>query len=452
MKKKWYINTWFIALMAALWPIYLIPPIISYFLIRKQKKVYETASDVLDLANRKAESIINEATLKVEKIHKEAVLKVEHLIQKEKSLKEKIDELTKEVQRLQSEIEVLTKESLVSVADTSAYEQFTSEEIKNKLQLLKLSQQDLIKQNLALEITSLANKKVVNNNAKQILRCFNTECENIISNLSARNVDSARGKITKSFELLNKIFETDGVALSKEYLESKLEELNLVYTYELKKEQEREIQKAIKEQLIDEEKARKELERERQKLEKEETHFRNEIKKMMTSMQRTVSEVEKNFYIEQIQDLQEKLEQITKDKEDIINREQNTRAGFVYIISNIGAFGENVYKIGMTRRLDPMERINELGDASVPFKFDVHAIIFTEDAPALESKLQERLSKYELNKVNPRKEFFKVPLSEIQEVVRELHSGTINWIESPSADEYRESLRRINNNVIIKTT
>jgi hypothetical protein len=165
-----------------------------------------------------------------------------------------------------------------------------------------------------------------------------------------------------------------------------------------------------------------------------------------------VSEVEKNFYIEQIQDLQEKLERITKDKEDIINREQNTRAGFVYIISNIGAFGENVYKIGMTRRLDPMERINELGDASVPFKFDVHAIIFTEDAPALESKLQERLSKYELNKVNPRKEFFKVPLSEIQEVVRELHSGTINWIESPSADEYRESLIIINNNFIINTT
>lgn len=439
MQKRWYLNTWFIAFLIALWPLYGIPTIIGIILLLIQQKIYGSADEALNKARQELEKAKGEAEFIINEANKE----VEKLTQEEQSIKQRIDELNQEVSRLQTEIENFTKEALVAAVDVSSYEQFTSEEIKNKLQLLRLNQKEIIKKDMALVITANDKKKVVNNNAKQILRCFNAECENIISNVSARNVDAARGKITKSFETLNKIFETDGVAISKEYLESKLEELNLVYTYELKKEQEKEIQKAIREQLLDEEKARKELERERQKLEKEETHFRNEIKKLMAHMQRTTSEVEKNFYVEQIKSLEEKLEQIVKDKEEIINREQNTRAGFVYVISNIGAFGENVYKIGMTRRLDPMERINELGDASVPFKFDVHAIIFSEDAPALESALHERLSQYELNKVNPRKEFFNVPLSEIKKIVSELHNGTVNWTDEPSADEYRESLRRV---------
>ena len=435
VQKKWYLSTWFIALLIALWPLYGIPTIIGIILLIIQQKTYSSAEETLSEARREAENILSEAKQEFERLNVEKQL-----------LEHRLSQMTEEAKRLQSELKSLTKEVLVAATDISSYEQFTSEEIKNKLQMLRLNQQEMIKNDKSLIITASDKKKVVDNNAKQILRCFNAECENIIMNVSARNVDTARGKIIKSFEALNKIFATDGVALSKDYLESKLEELNLVYAYELKKEQEREIQKAIREQLLDEEKARKELERERQKLEKEETHFRNEIKKLMANMQRTTSEVEKNFYVEQIKTLEEKLEEVTKVKEDIINREQNTRAGFVYIISNIGAFGEDVYKIGMTRRLDPLERINELGDASVPFKFDVHAIIFSEDAPTLEATLHERLREYELNKLNPRKEFFKVPLSELQKVVNELHSGPINWTIEPPAEEYRESLRRVSTN------
>jgi|HigsolmetaAR204D_1030405.scaffolds.fasta_scaffold00513_28 hypothetical protein len=438
MKKRWYLNTWVITILIALWPLNVVPAIIGIILLLIQQKNYGSVDETLSNARQELEKAKGEAEVIINKAKQE----VEKLSEKEVSIKQSIVDLNQEKRRLQSEIENFTKEALVAAVDIYSYEQFTSEEIKNKLQLLRLNQKEIIKNNKALVITANDKKKVVNNNAKQILRCFNAECENIISNISARNVDSARGKITKAFETLNKIFETDGVAISNEFLESKLEELNLVYTYALKKEQEKEMQKAIREQLLDEEKARKELERERQKLEKEENHFRNEIKKLMAHMQRTTSEVEKNFYVEQIKSLEEKLERIVKDKEEIINREQNTRAGFVYVISNIGAFGENIYKVGMTRRLDPMERINELGDASVPFKFDVHAIIFTEDAPALESALHDRLSQYELNKVNPRKEFFNVPLSEIKKIVSELHSGNVNWNDEPSADEYRESLRR----------
>lgn len=127
--------------------------------------------------------------------------------------------------------------------------------------------------------------------------------------------------------------------------------------------------------------------------------------------------------------------------EDVDYREANKRAGYVYIISNVGAFGENVYKIGMTRRLDPTERVDELGDASVPFDFDIHAMIFTEDAPKLESALHTAFEDRKINKVNPRREFFRVSLDEIKEVVRKNFDKTVEWIDIPEAEQYRQSLQ-----------
>ena len=121
-------------------------------------------------------------------------------------------------------------------------------------------------------------------------------------------------------------------------------------------------------------------------------------------------------------------------------REANKRAGYVYIISNIGSFGENVYKIGMTRRLEPMDRISELGDASVPFNFDVHAMIFSDDAPALESALHHAFERNKVNMINTRREFFKVSLDEIKAVVREHFDKTVEFINIPEAEQYRESL------------
>ena len=126
--------------------------------------------------------------------------------------------------------------------------------------------------------------------------------------------------------------------------------------------------------------------------------------------------------------------------ENVDYREANRRAGYVYIISNIGAFGENVYKIGMTRRLDPYERIYELGDASVPFDFDVHALIFTEDAPGLENALHNAFESKKLNKINSRREFFAVTLDEIKAEVRKNFDKTVEWVDVPEADQYRQSL------------
>ena len=125
---------------------------------------------------------------------------------------------------------------------------------------------------------------------------------------------------------------------------------------------------------------------------------------------------------------------------DIDYREANKRAGYVYVISNIGSFGENVYKIGMTRRLEPLDRINELGDASVPFNFDVHAMIFSDDAPALEAALHRAFDDRKLNMINTRREFFNVTLDEIKDVVKKNFDKTVEFKAIPEAEQYRETL------------
>ena len=192
--------------------------------------------------------------------------------------------------------------------------------------------------------------------------------------------------------------------------------------------------------MVEEEKVRREIEKEKAKIEKEEKQFQNEIAKLMGYMQKS-NEAEKQLYIDKIRELEDKLKKVEADKENVLEREQNTRAAYVYVISNIGSFGDDVYKIGMTRRLEPMDRVKELGDASVPFEFDVHAMIFSEDAPALETILHNTFKNNQVNKVNPRKEFFKVKLDDIEKVVKENFNATVTFTKVAEAAQYRESLR-----------
>ena len=135
------------------------------------------------------------------------------------------------------------------------------------------------------------------------------------------------------------------------------------------------------------------------------------------------------------------LSEIDKSMKDIDYRAANARAGYVYIISNVGSFGENVYKIGMTRRLEPMDRVDELGDASVPFNFDVHAMIFSDDAPSLEAALHKAFEDRKVNMINTRREFFNVTLDEIEEVVKKNYDKTVEFTRLAPAEQYRESLK-----------
>jgi hypothetical protein len=186
-----------------------------------------------------------------------------------------------------------------------------------------------------------------------------------------------------------------------------LTSVRIEYTYYVKKEQAKAEQAALREQMRLEAAEKKALEAERQKIEKEETKYQTEINKLSAAISDSQSDDEKTKMAMRIDELQTHLAAIAEKKEEIVSR-QNGKAGTVYIISNLGSFGDDVFKVGMTRRLEPQERVDELGDASVPFRFDVHSFIFSEDAVALETKLHAILAEKRVNKVNSRKEFFRI--------------------------------------------
>lgn len=461
--KKWYLQTWFIAIMFALWFLYGIPLIIGIVLLFIQRRElnklnnsYGTYDELqskisslsTDYAKKNAELAAlysqQEEKVKAEFLKKEELLQ-NSFNEKEDLLNKKLSNLQKQQEAISTEIADLETEAMIAHYNFSDYDGLTSEECKNKLALIKQQEKDFLKAGDALHITSDGKKKEINDNCKQILRCFNAECDNILTNLSVKNIDSMRNKISKSFESLNKIFSVDGIAMNNKLLEMKLEELNLSYTFALKREQEKEQQKAIKEQMIEEEKIRREIERQKQKIEKDQMQFNNEITKLMSYVQKTQSDVEKQLYIDKIKELESKLSELEEEKKNVLEREANARAGFVYVISNIGSFGEDIYKIGMTRRLEPMDRIKELSSASVPFEFDVHAMIFSDNAPELESILHRHFEKQSVNRVNLRKEFFHVSLDEIESVVKENFNNTVEFIRIPSATEYRQTLEILKN-------
>lgn len=366
--------------------------------------------------------------------------------EKESELSEKLSSLKKDIQVANFTIKQLNAEA----ADTftkivTPYEfddRITSAEYKNQLSLLRVEMNNFLKESGGIIVKSGTDikKSFLNADIKQLARSFNAETSYIFSGLTLSNVDTCRNKIQKSFEMLNKLFATDYIELDIKFLEYKLKELNLQYSYLKQKALEKEQQQAIKEQMIEEEKTRREIEKEKSRIEKEEHQFKNEISKLMKYLQKA-SDIEKQLYVDKIRELEAKLKLLEKDRDNVLQREQNTRAGFVYIISNIGSFGENVYKIGMTRRLEPMDRVKELGSASVPFEFDVHAMIFSEDAPTLETALHKTFEKYAVNKVNQRKEFYRVDLHDIERTVKEHHNATVMFTEIAKAEQYRETLR-----------
>jgi hypothetical protein len=226
------------------------------------------------------------------------------------------------------------------------------------------------------------------------------------------------------------------IGISPGYVRLKIDEVKLALDYQQKKQEEKERQKELRAQEREEAKVLKEIEEERKRLKKEQMHYENALKTVLVQIEKNG---ETDELLEKKSQLESQINDTTKAIEDVDYREANRKAGYVYIISNIGAFGENVYKIGMTRRLDPQERVDELGDASVPFNFDIHAMIFTEDAPGLETALHNAFESKKLNKINTRREFFAVSLDEIKAEVRKNFDKTVEWIDIPEAEQYRQS-------------
>lgn len=209
------------------------------------------------------------------------------------------------------------------------------------------------------------------------------------------------------------------------------------YEYYVKKEQIKEEQRALREQMKQEEEERKALEAEKKKVEKEESKYANEIQQLKERVQDTADDSQTKILLERIQQLQEQLSEVQKKKEDIVNL-QNGKAGYVYVISNLGAFGDDVFKVGMTRRLEPMDRIKELSNASVPFSFDVHSFIFSDDAVGLEKMLHQELNDKRVNKINLRKEFFRTSIDELEQLVLK-HYPSAEFKKTMLAEQYYQS-------------
>ena len=212
--------------------------------------------------------------------------------------------------------------------------------------------------------------------------------------------------------------------------------VKIEYNYYVKKEQAKQEQLAIREQMRQEAEERKALEAEKKKIEKEEKKYSEEIQRVQEALEKA-SAAEKDALNRRILELQQQLADVIVKKEDV-TRLQNGKAGNIYIISNLGAFGDKIFKIGMTRRLDPQDRVDELGSASVPFKFDVHSFIFSEDAVALEGKLHDRLNDQRVNKVNLRKEFFYSSVDELEQLVQEIDPSA-EFTKTMIAEEFRQS-------------
>ncbi|MFL4425248.1 DUF4041 domain-containing protein [Streptococcus uberis] len=441
-KLPFYYRIWFITILFLIAPAtFYITALLAAGLMVQFRQDFLMISG--DLAVKFKE--FEDSKVTAEEIKQEADLYKENTIKEMDSYKKKIEESLLSSKEMKEEIDLYISEkadqALFAQTTVNFSEGVTSNEIKNKLSMQQLDEKQLIKDGLAVLDSGKNTKSSFNKQSKQLLRAFNSEADYYLSNVTIKNVDSFRNKIAKAFETLNKMFEIDNVQLNQDLLTSKLKQLDIMYQYQKQIEIEKELLKAQKEEIREQQKAEKEIQDQKRKIEKEEQQFNNEMNKLLKYLNGANNEVEQNIYANKIKELEEKLKLLEKDKQNILERESNTRAGYVYIISNIGSFGENVYKIGMTRRLEPMDRINELGSASVPFPFDVHALIFSEDAPHLENILHNYFKKNELNKVNPRKEFFKVDLQEIKDVVLKEHNNTVHFTDLAVAEQYYESIK-----------
>lgn len=380
---------------------------------------------------------------------------IQRLSAQKEVMEKEIYEITKTRDKLDTEIKK-KKEYVIFLDDELLYQDFglytpvynlmNSEAYKDRLSIVRERQKEMIKNNTAAYFptnftynNSLSQgKKLVADNVKQILRAFNNECEAIIDKVKFNNVESIRKRIIKSCEDLNKLNSKMHISITHGYLDLKLQEMNLCYEYAMKKQEEKEEQKRIREEQREAQKLQREIEEARKTSEKEKSHYINALHRIEIQIQ-NASDAEKVALEERRAEIQQQLTNIEEELRKIDYREANQRAGYVYIISNIGSFGKDIYKIGMTRRLNPTDRVDELGDASVPFAFDIHAMIFSDDAPALEAALHRAFDSKKVNMVNTRREFFHVTLDEIEEVVKKNFDKTVEFTRIPRAEQFRES-------------
>lgn len=336
--------------------------------------------------------------------------------------------------------------------ETPEYLYETSQRFAEEIKQIRQKQKDMIKAKKAVQhdgydILELSpngaqNKRILDGQVKLLLAAFNIECDLLIEKVSPSNYARTLERIEKLANSLEKSAATLHCGFSLEYVELKFEECTQQYQYKLRKQEEQEEQRQIREQMREEQKAIREYEKALREAEEEELLYKQLLVKARAELELSTDE-ERQANELKIQELEDRLRLAEEREQRAKSLAEQTKRGHVYIISNVGSFGQNIYKIGLTRRLDPMERVKELGDASVPFPFDVHAFILIDDAPALESALHKHFSHRRVNAVNLRKEFFRVTLDEIEAAAEELVGDEIDFRKTILAEEYFESRRLI---------
>lgn len=398
----------------------------------KLNKVIQEKNDILN--------DLNESVAKQEKTLNNQRFKVQHL-----------KKYAKEIQKSIDDFHMYEDETTLSQVDIEKYnELLPTIEIKlNCLNIAELKKEfrenDKKIKDLLKKYESRYKTKANQTIYKLMVIGLSAELQNALYNLKydkeSKSIDYIKEICNKYRSIASSGNQSIANTINKFITELEtyfIDAIHIEYQYYVLKEKQKAEQAAIREQMRQEAEERRILEQQKKQVEKEEVKYQNEMDNVKSLIENTTDQAMILKYQNKIKDLEELLKQVEDKKEEIINR-QNGKAGNVYVISNLGSFGENVFKVGMTRRLEPLDRIKELSSASVPFSFDVHAMIFSEDAVGLENKLHKILDNYRVNKINLRKEFFKISLDDIEKIVYEQDPAS-EFNKTMLAEEYRQSL------------
>lgn len=494
ISKPWYLQTWLISFIF-IFSVFIIPFVIGLILLIKHY-LFEKKQK---LSLKEEMTALQQQIDKLQLENKSIYTDLENYKSNYEKLSTSINGEQQEIIRIEIQNLIKEKESLESNIQAASLE-YSSNEVKfdKKLQSIKLkiksantalkaiykaidtenfvvpelmvTSKDLMQEVYDMHINSLDTpslRKLFNlnrENTKQIIEKYESryttkgnkaiyqlmvlaleaELQDVLLNLKFGTVDKSKSRIK---ELSKKYYEisangNQSIAPTIQKFISEIEVLyieavEIEYEYYVQKEKVKEEQRALKEQMRQEAEEKRILEQQQKQVEKEEQKYKNEIENVKVAISTSNSdEIEK--LQKKLNELQEMLTKVESKKEEIVNL-QNGQAGHVYVISNIGSFGDNVFKIGMTRRLDPQERVDELGSASVPFPFDVHSFIFSENAVDLENNLHKILDNQRVNKINKRKEFFAIDITELENIVHKIDPSA-EFKMTALAEQYNQSL------------
>ncbi|WP_276421212.1 DUF4041 domain-containing protein [Lactococcus garvieae] len=421
--------------------------------LTSKQKIFEELTEKLQVAQR-IEELEKMSERKTEEINKKnteiqtlntSIYLTSQIIDLEKALTDKKDELD----ALLNDINIANGEMYhqeygffkrrYKFSDSLKYKEELSNLRSQEKALVKNGYAGIIETPMLLDGSSSKGKTMQKQLIKAAIRGFNGEADALLTKISVSNVEHKRSALVKAYTQLNKMYARNAISISPKYLKLKEEELQLAAEFEYQKQEEKDALREQREREREDKKLQAEIKKQQVKFDKDIKQFKNAIA-IAEDKLKTATDLELEELKKQIADYKYKIESLNDSKEELTTTFSNAKAGYVYVISNVGSFGEGIVKIGVTRRLTPTDRVDELGSASVPFKFAINTLIFNDDAFDLETRLHKHFDKNRINKFNNRKEYFKVDLNEIKSYLATDSSLNVEWNENPENFEYEQTL------------